>query len=216
MKKKPVDIVFSSGPVGGKTEIIKYLYRTLIDNSYQPFIVKEVATELEKTGIHPKHLTGLPGFAFQQVVSATYMKDWFSIHEEIEHLQEKNIMRGTPVILHDRGFFDQFVYCDTDEEFESLRKSFLPSSWEEKYRLVIHMKSLAVDKPDLYQELFKDNPSRHAHETVDYARRMDENFVKAWSKLPGCNVVTIPNTGDFDRKLQEGIDVVLDYLKQTT
>lgn len=216
MRKEPVNIVFSSGPVGGKTEIITYLYRTLIDNGYQPFIIKEVATELQKTGVHPKQLASLPGFAFQQVVSATYMRDWFSTYEEIQHLQDKNIMQGIPVILHDRGFFDQVVYCANDEEFESLRKTFLPSSWEEKYGLVIHMKSLAVDKPHLYQELFKNNPSRHTHETVDYARMMDENFVKAWSKLPKCNVVTIPNTGDFDRKLKEGIEVVLDYLKQTT
>jgi hypothetical protein len=216
MKKEPINIVFSSGPVGGKTEIIKYLYRVLIDHGFQPFVIKEVATELEKTGVHPKHLTDLPGFAFQQVVSATYVKEWFSVYEEIQNLQEKNIMQGTPVILHDRGFFDQIVYCDNMDEFRKLRKTFLPLEWEERYGLVIHMQSLAVDNPDLYEKLFKKNPSRHAHETVEFARDMDQGFVKAWSRLLKCNVATIPNTGDFDQKLKEGIDVVLDYLKQTT
>lgn len=214
MRKKPIDIVFSSGPVGGKTEIIQSLYRVLIDEGFQPFIVREVATELEKTGIHPKHLSSLPGFAFQQVVSATYMKDWFSVYEEIQNLQDKNIMHGTPVILHDRGFFDQIVYCGNDTEFQDLRKTFLPLEWEQKYGLVIHMQSLAVDNPNLYEKLAKNNPSRHAHETVKFAQDMDKGFVKAWSKVPHCKIITIGNEGDFDHKRMQGTQAVLNHLKQ--
>jgi hypothetical protein len=122
------------------------------------------------------------------------------------------MMQGRPVILHDRGFYDQAVYCDNETEFESLRKTFLPDEWAEKYGLVIHMQSLAVDNPDLYEKLFKDNPSRHAHETVEFAQKMDESFVKIWS--PRCKVVTIPNNGDFDDKLRHGTEIVLEQLKQ--
>lgn len=214
MIREPINIVLTSGPVGGKTEIIRYAPHVLIDAGYQPFLVHEIATELEKTGIHPKHLTGLPGFAFQQVVAATYMNHWYQVYERIENLQASGFMKGVPVIIHDRGFFDQRVYCDSEEEFQLLRKTFLPLEWEKKFGLVVHMQSLAVDKPELYEKLRKDNPARPAHEGASYAKNMDEGFVKAWSQVPHCQIVTIQNNGDANQKYRNAVDVVLEHLKQ--
>lgn len=213
-----VNIVFSSGPVGGKTELIKYLYRYLIDNEYQPFVVPEVSTTLEKTGVHPIHLTSLPKSSnfiqdgFQHVVAAMYMHMWKQVEMEIEEMQQMGVLTKMPVVLHDRGFLDQKVYCKDNELYEKLQKEFLGDKIND-YNLVIHMRSLAVDKPREYENLKATNKARFEHETVEFAAQMDTDFLKAWSNLPNCQVVTIANNGDFRQKLWEGIQAVHSYLQ---
>jgi hypothetical protein len=210
--KKSINIVCSSGPVGGKTMLIRNLYRHLIDTGYQPFVLEEIATLLEPTGIHPRHLPDLDNHAFQHVVASKYMQHWNRIENEIYDFQEKGILTKQAVILHDRGFADQSVYCDGDSEYKEIKDRYL-KDWESKYGLVIHMQSLAIDKPDLYEKLRKENPARHDHETLGFAQQMDPKFKRVWSLVPSCRVVTIPNDGDFDTKLKHGIKAVMNYLE---
>lgn len=209
--RDPVNIVLSSGPVGGKTRLIKYLQRALIDEGYQPFILPEIATMLEPTGIHPVHLPGLENETFQNVISSKYIHHWSEIESEIKELQQGGFMKKPPVILHDRGFVDQRVYCGSEEEYLRLRDKYLKDRVK-SYNLVIHMMSLAVDKPDLYNKLRAENPARHEHEDVEFAINMDRQFVRVWRDA-GIKVVTVPNDGDFDLKIRTGIKEALNYLK---
>lgn len=218
MKTQPINIVCSSGPVGGKTELIKYLYQYLISKGYHPFVIPEVSTTLEKTGVHPVHMTNLPESAdfikdgFQYVVSAMYMQIWKQVEMEIEEMQHMGVLTRRPVILHDRGFLDQKVYCKDNELYEKLQRQYLGDKIQE-YGLVVHMQSLAVDKAEDYTRLKATNKARFEHETVEYAAQMDSDFLKAWSEVPNCKVVTITNRGDFKQKLWDGIDAVDTYLK---
>lgn len=216
--KQPINIVCSSGPVGGKTELIKYLYSYLISNGYHPFVVPEVSTMLEKTGIHPIHLPHLPDSSnfrqdgFQHVVAAMYMQMWKQVEIEIEDMQRMDVLKVRPVILHDRGFLDQKVYCKDTVLYERLQREYLGEKIKE-YCLVIHMQSLAVDKPEEYKRLKATNKARFDHETVEYAAQMDADFLKAWTQVPNCKVETITNHGDFKQKLWDGITIVHSYLQ---
>lgn len=218
MKTQPINIVCSSGPVGGKTELIKYLYSYLISTGYHPFVIPEVSTMLEKTGVHPIHLPHLPDSSnfiqdgFQHVVAAMYMQIWKQVEMEIEDMQHMSVLQVQPVILHDRGFVDQKIYCKNTALYEELQRQYLGNKIQD-YGLVVHMQSLAVDKPEEYTRLKATNKARFKHETVEYAARMDANFLKAWTQVPNCEVVSITNRGDFKQKLWDGINAVDTYLK---
>ncbi len=194
-------IVLTGGPCAGKTTALSKLRQRLEDLGYTVIVVTEAATDLILAGIQPRRL-GPSGFQ-GQIIGLTQEK-------ERRMLEAARLMPGDrKVILCDRGLADVLAYIPPHEADLLLgeRGLNLVSLRDEPYDAVIHLRSLAFDKPDLYS--CENNIARS--ETVEQAAALDERTLAAWTGHSHLRIVD--NSGDglegkIDRVLREVCSVL--------
>lgn len=166
-------IVLTGGTLGGKTTIIENL-KELYGNRI--ITIPEVSSLLfEKEFKRPENWSIEWHYSLQHAILDRQLK-----MEELARNKAKK--RGIKVVICDRGMLDPAAYLEGG--LKELIKNFGVN--EEKslmrYSKIIHLASLSVLNPDLYEEFFLSNPYRV--ETINEAREQEKGLLKAWRNHP--------------------------------
>ncbi|CAM9820839.1 unnamed protein product, partial [Heterosigma akashiwo] len=185
-------VVLTGGPVAGKTSAIKLLTSLLATDptlqNPKVLAIPETATMLYEMGISRKDELGRGKtrqlLAFQQAL--------FEIQISLENTAMKLARKWAHcaedrsrdiIILMDRGLVDCKGYVPEQvREALLLNKNTSEDAILARYDMVIHLHSVAVEFPELYDDLMMNNSSRK--ETLEEARIQDEKELASWSAHP--------------------------------
>lgn len=185
-------VALTGGPCGGKTTSISTIEQSFKEKGYHVIVVPEAATILINSGIRPFGDNSLSLFEFQKLVMG------LQFHlEETASLTAKQLDVPT-IILCDRGLLDDKAYV-SDDEFKQLINEFNTTQFDllNRYDLVMHLKSLADGKMEMYEELRKNNSARS--EDGEEALAKDKKTLESW--LGHDNIKYFGNDTDFDAKI---------------
>lgn len=177
----PLIVVLTGGPCAGKTSVLSYLQQKLPEMGVHVFVVSEVATEFRLNGITPGN-SNIPGELFQKNLLLHMIQKEDIWKECARYSNQKR-----KVLICDRGAMDGQAYVDK-AEFERIVKSLgytIPYLRDSRYDEVIHLKTVAIDKPEHYT--LKNNKSRL--ETIDEAIELDKRILSAWIGAPKLKVI---------------------------
>ena len=188
-------IVITGGPCGGKTTALAKAHQYLQNRGLYPVVIPEMATELISSGLSLSMGTGsgLPVADFQEQILKATIEHTVRFHEAANKLV--NVPRV--VLLSDRGCMDSVAYMGKEAFVNMVKKlGYEPSDMSERmYAGVIHLQSVAVDKPDVYT--LANNAARK--ESVEEAARLDALTIAAWTGHPHLRV--IGNATDLEGKI---------------
>ncbi len=198
---KKIKIVLTGGPSGGKTTSLQHIEQEFQEKGYDVIIVPEAATILINSGIKPFGPNAISSYDFQEYV--------MSLQLYLESLAEKYALAKDKevLIVCDRGLLDDRAYVSAPE-FSSLLKKFNLSlfSLMNRYDLVLHLKTIAYGKEDLYSNA--NNKARS--ESKEEARRLDDKTLSAW--LGHDNLIILNNDVTFTEKINQGIKEIYKLL----
>lgn len=192
-------IAISGGPAGGKSSFLnRRLRRLLKRKGFIPFIISEAASLIASFGVN------LGDISAQKAILRTILA-----HEDavIDYIKEKGIKNA--VIITDRSALDALAYC-TEEEFKKVCKE-LGTTIDElrrRYSAVIHLRSLAVDKPKIYEKVKKNNP--HRKEDANQASELDGKTILA--NLGIKQIWSVGNKTNAKKKLEIAFNLVMHVL----
>ena len=190
---RPIVIALTGGPCAGKTTLLERLRRMTSIAGCTPLFVPEAATILVGRGL----VIG------QNVVQFQTETMRLQLELEARALQKAEALERPCVIICDRGTLDGAGYCSR-EEFDAIAARFGQSrkSLAERYDLVVHLVSAAVEAPDAYTT--GNNEARG--ETLEEAVAQEQRTLDAWEEHPQRVVVRSPGT--FADKLAEAIRII--------
>ncbi|MDO4197582.1 MAG: AAA family ATPase [Erysipelotrichaceae bacterium] len=192
-------IVLTGGPCSGKTTFTSRAQEFFQERGYRVIIDNESATDLISGGISPATLSM---YDFQKYVVALQLKK-----EEL-CLRAAEEMEGEKVLLIiDRGLPDDMAYVG-EEAFKEILSEFDLTIDEmyPRYDMVIHLVTSAKGKEEAYT--YANNAARY--ESVEDARRMDDQALESWKDHP--NRVVIGNETDFELKMRNAIQAIVKFL----
>lgn len=196
--KDILKIVITGGPCAGKTTALEMLEVALQEDDDTVIIINETATELMQGGIRPfgRKKDALALINFQRMILRTQLAKEDKRLESIPYVPNDSIS-----VLYDRGAMDNGAYLE-DEEFEGLiaEEGVTEEELLNRYDLVIHLMSTAVDKASCYVN------SKERKEDPKEARRLDRKTVRMWSKHK--NLIVIDNEGTIEEKVDLVIKVI--------
>jgi len=175
-------IAVVGGPCSGKTDIITMLAKMFVG---QLLVVPEVSEALLRTvmPVPGKHLECSPVWQrhHQRAICAVQQAA-----EEAWALAAEGT--GMRVLLCDRGILDGAAYwpggampfCD---EFDLDYQAVL-----DRYSMVIHLESIGVSHPDLFERLRANNGSSR-FETLEESQRLEAAVRQAWDDHPNRHIV---------------------------
>lgn len=198
---KTLKIVLTGGPSGGKTTSIQNIEQEFKEKGYDVIIVPEAATILINSGIRPFGPKALSMEAFQEYVMATQL---FLENQAEKYAQEK---KDKVIILCDRGLMDDKAYVST-QEFSQLLKKFNLTTFTilNRYDLVLHLKTIADGKEELYSNANNKARTETAHE----ARLLDNKTLNSW--LGHEKLIILTNEVNFEEKINRGIKEIYKLL----
>ncbi len=185
-------IAVPGGPLSGKDGCKPFIVQKFGDLGYLPFYTTESATLHMSSNLKPSNL---PLKTFQRGVILT------TVHlEDAAKRAAFESNHPLPLVLCNRGVPDCEPYSPNGLYEEILSEVNLDpiEARDRRYKAAIFLRSLAYDRPDLYDQLKHNNP--HRLEDVDQARVMDEATLKAWVGHPHLRV--IDNSTDWAGKLK--------------
>ncbi len=203
-------IALTGGPCAGKSALLEALKYEFGDDVV---IVPEVATQLLEVPYDEGGI-GVPG---RDVEWSQEWQDRFQkmiidkqLHDETVITQTADGRERPTVVVCDRGVLDGAAYVAGGRE-EFLQKFNLnPQTCNDLYDEVIHLNSLATDKPDLYEQLKVTNPSRF--ETVERAKELDEKTFQAWEGHP--NHVRVASGEGIEQKIETTFGEIRKLLRE--
>lgn len=201
MQKKITKIVLTGGPCSGKTSGMSYLSQKLGDLGYCVIVVGEYPTEIMGSGITPLANISLHDFQHNLLLGQR--------ERDARYISfAKAVPREKIVILFDRGLLDIKAYMSEASWNATLDDTSLQEVIlrDELYDAVIHMRSVAYDKPEYYTR--ENNPARI--ETVEEAKIADEKVLNAW--IGHSHVRVIDNKTNFEDKLGRVLREILHIL----
>jgi predicted ATPase len=184
-------IVLTGGTLGGKTTIIQNLKRLFSD---EIITIPEVSSLLfENEFKRPKVWTLKWHYLLQRAILDKQMK-----LEEDAKIKARN--KGVKVIICDRGILDPSAYLkgglnELVQEFGVNEKKALM-----RYDQIIHLVSLSVLRPDLYDKFVSTNP--HRIETIYQARKQEKGSLNAWKNHPNRIVLSREMKDNMKRVLE--------------
>ena len=199
---KPIRIVVTGGPCGGKSTALAYLKKTAEARGYLVLVVGETATELIGGGVAPWTCES----------NAAYQACQLHLQKEKERVfvQAAAGMESEKIlILLDRGLLDNRAYM-TEEEFAhilALRKE-TQEEYLAAYDAVFHLVTAAEGAEAFYTTA--NNAART--ETPEEARRLDARLREAWSAHPYH--IVIANEGSFADKMKRLADKMNQFLDE--
>ena len=193
MSNKISRIVLTGGPCGGKTTGLAYIRQKLEEKGFIVFIVPEAATLCINAGISPFNPSLTP-FTIQNAIirTAKHLEDtWIASAQTVKN--EKGI-----VLIYDRGINDCRSYTEEHVYKQVLNdlNLHLVEARDARYDAVIHLKSVACDKPGSYT--LANNTARR--EDIQQASERDEQIMNSWVGHPHLRV--LDNSTDFEGKIK--------------
>jgi len=195
MPKKITRIVLTGGPAAGKTTLISRILKEFTqENGWKVITIPETATELiSGFGLGP-----FPGCMSMLEFQYYVVED--QLHKEKLALRAaETVPEDNVLIVYDRAVLDDKAYI-SDEEFRAVLAYF--GKTEEQilsgYDAVLHLVSCAKGAEFAYNY---GNAARY--ESVERAREMDDNTIRAWSAHPSLRIVD--NSVDFEDKINRAI-----------
>ena len=193
-------IVITGGPCGGKTTAMSMIAEMLRNEGYTVILANETATELINDYVRPfgDEKDKLKLEDFQKIILDVQLTKENARFEAAEKVQNEKV-----VVLLDRGILDNRAYIpfETFDEFRKAKNITIDEIME-RYDLVIHLRSTAVDKKKAYT--LENNGART--ESVEKAAAIDRNTLKAWEDHP--NFIELENDCSFNEKMNRAIDIV--------
>ncbi|EEQ98099.1 hypothetical protein Pmar_PMAR002378 [Perkinsus marinus ATCC 50983] len=192
-------IVLTGGPGGGKSTALTKLRNRLVHRGLQVTLIGENATPLidKMGGYEPSWRHTWKHIEFQRIMLKA------QIEQEDNITSLCRLREDDRVIILDRGAFDGRTFC-TDEEWEKVRNSnniYTDKELFDRYDVVIHMTSAAVDRPQFYSYgAGSTNESRfHTPSQAAEADKLGRDFVTH----TGQNVFVVDTKENFDDKVEE-------------
>jgi CYTH domain-containing protein len=187
-------IAKTGGACGGKTTSINVTRQKMADRGWHGIIIPEAATEFRSHGL----MVGkdIPVDLFQE-----HLLEYIIERENRYKLAAEACHHPKKFILCDRGRMDAKAYM-TPEGFEEMvkRRGYtIPFLRDEPYDAVLHLQSVAVDKPEFYT--CDNNPART--ETLEEAAALDPRTKNAWLGHPHFKV--IDNSTNLEGKVNRVI-----------
>lgn len=187
-------IVLTGGPCAGKTTAMQTIVEEFEEKGFNVIVVPEAATLLINMGIRPFGRNALSNIDFQKKI--------FDISLKLEKMAEDTAKNSTKdsIILYDRGLVDSKAYME-ERDWRKLISyyNFKDASLLNKYDLVIHLRTVAYDKEELYT--LSNNKART--ETLTEARLLDMNTLHSWIGHP--NLKILGNEVSFEEKVDSVI-----------
>lgn len=204
MAKKITRIVLTGGPAAGKTTLISRILKEFTqEDGWKVIMIPETATELiSGFGIGP-----FPGC--MSMLDFQYYVTEDQLHKERLALRAAEAVPEEKVlVIYDRAVFDNKAYI-SDEDFRTVLAHFGKTEEEmyAGYDAVLHLVSCAKGAEFAYNY---GNAARY--ETVEQARVIDDNTIRAWSGHPALHI--IDNSVDFEDKINRAIAAIYRVLGQ--
>jgi len=192
-------VVLTGGPCAGKSVLLEALK---LEFGEDLLIIPEGATQLLEVP-HEKGGVGIPG------KDVEWSQEWQDKFEEkvIEKqlldetliTQMANKRKKPTVIVCDRGLLDSAAYVSGGRA-SFLRKFNLDlKTCYRLYDQVIHLNSVATDRPEIYEQLKATNPNR-LFESSARAKELDEKTFLAWKGHP--NHIRVPAGEGIEHKMK--------------
>lgn len=201
--QKQLSVVLTGGPCGGKSSSIPYLRETLGTQGFLVLTVPEQFTYLSCEGVPMAQiLQGPHSSALQSVLSTSHI-------QQVGNMFKLGEYAARPTIhLLDRGLVDAAPYIPSWSTWtlEGHSPEILSHVLYDK---VIHLRSVAYDRPELYSH--ESNP--HRIEDVEGARAVDEQHSGFWKFHPGY--VEVDNSTDFQEKLERVAHEIIQQAHQS-
>ncbi|CAM9820699.1 unnamed protein product, partial [Heterosigma akashiwo] len=200
-------VVLTGGPNGGKTTAIEVVPALLKSDPSLHFpkvlAIPEVSTLIMGMGVNRLEELGISSeklLAFEEAIFTVQM----ALEDTTMRLARKlatcchNRSRDI-IILMDRGIMDCKGYMPQGVwEALLLNKNTTEEAILARYDAVIHLRSVAIEDPDLYDELTVSNPVRI--ETKEQAAKQDKKEWHSWKKHPAHTVIDNEG-GNWSEKL---------------
>ena len=204
MAKKITRIVLTGGPAAGKTTLISRILKEFKqEDGWKVITIPETATDLiSGFGIGP-----FPGCMSMLDFQYYVIED--QLHKERLALRAaEQVPEEKVLVVYDRALFDDKAYI-SDEEFRTVLAHFGKTEEEvlAGYDTVLHLVSCAKGAEFAYNY---GNAARY--ETVERAREIDDNTIRAWSAHPSLQI--IDNSVDFEDKINRAIAAIYRVLGQ--
>ncbi len=190
-------IALTGGPCAGKSEVLSALKSKFGSRLY---VVPEVATQLleipyENGGV------GIPG---KDIEWSQEWQDEFQrriiekqLEDEMLITQIASLSQNESIILCDRGVLDGAAYTEGGRDKFLEDQNLQLEKCLDLYDVVIHLSSLATDKPELYEDLKAGNPNRF--EDGDTARKLDMAISASYEGHK--NLIRIPTQSSIEDKV---------------
>lgn len=201
-------VTLTGGPCAGKSDSLIYLEEAFTKRDYQVIVLPEAPTIIRNQG-----------FRAEQGIYSNYICQRMMILQNESFLINAIIaaihshIPGTVknmLIIRDRNSIDCAAYVPGVESFEAMLSDMNISVAHICHSdVTIFLRSLAVDKPNLYKKFAKDNRIRF--ETVDQAVEADERLLKIHTKYSHPHVVN-NRFRSFEHKIKNVIEIILDAL----
>ena len=195
MAKQITRIVLTGGPAAGKTTLISRILKEFkSEDGWKVITIPETATEL------------ISGFGVGPFPNCMSMEDfqYFVVDDQL-HKEElalkaaRQVPEEKVLIVYDRAVLDDKAYV-SDEFFTKLLAHFGKTEAEilSHYDAVLHLVSCAKGAEYAYNY---GNAARY--ESIEDARRADDNTLRAWSAHHAHYV--IDNSVDFEDKINRAV-----------
>ncbi len=202
-------ITLTGGPCAGKTSSLIHLDVEFTKRGYQVILLPEAATIVRNQG-----------FRAEQGVYNGDMCQWMMMVQNEYSLMMAliNAIASHPIgqkrklmIVRDRCSLDGAAYVQSINYFEAMTKEARFDIADMAYAdVTAFLQSLAVDRPDLYEALSKNNPARF--EDVAGAVVADRRLLSVYEQYGTHPHIITNDFDDFDQKLHHLVNVIVDAL----
>lgn len=176
-------------------------------------VMPEVATQLLEVSYDEGGI-GVPG---RDVEWTQEWQDRFQtliiekqLEDENQIVQEMDLRERPSVIVCDRGILDGAAYVAGGRDEFLTKFNLQLQTCYELYDEVIHLNSLATDRPQIYEELKATNPSRF--EDSERAKELDEKTYGAWEGHP--HHLRVPSSEGIEHKIETCVSEIRNILEK--
>lgn len=201
-------IVITGGPAGGKSTLMNdgWLAAEMMKLGVRPFFVPEMATGYFSYSISDINQISETDYHRYAHIQYRMLKDQQEAYLGHQEMAELFSDQQPCVIFYDRAEMDTAAYVRRDYFDAMLRDSRLTlEDVRDRYDAVIHLRSLADGKPELFREISRSNPARREHDPA-VAQQQDLETMYAWIGHPHLRV--IDNSTDYEGKRERALAAI--------
>lgn len=191
----------TGGPAAGKSSSLPILSEYYKAKGFEVYTSPEVATFLYMNGvqIHHKHKTDIRRLEEEAI------KLQLAFEDSMWNLAQFD---ENAIILCDRGLGDLAAYTPSELWLELIQEHGYQEHSDifDRYDMVIHLMSVACDKPELYTN--ENNPARQG--TPELAKMLDGKTLEAWNGHQ--RRIIVDNSTDFEGKMNRVKDSIDNFL----
>lgn len=175
-------IVLTGGPCAGKTTVLEAIRASF---GSRVLIMPEVPTILMANG-YPR-----PG------IDIANSDAWFSSFQEVvlpfqRNMEDQYLImakeKGINLVLFDRGLIDGAAYMPGGKQAYLKKFNLSEAEVFKRYDQIIHLESVAVCQPELWESLKDTNPNRY-EQTLELAQERDHKLKDVWRKHPNWHQI---------------------------